>query len=267
MAKTIQKLTEFWKQVLQESDIIENRLYLKTQMDRKQYAELNKVLELLGGKWNRWQKCHIFEIENLKEAINEICDTMEVVNLKVLYQQYYTPKELAKRVVELADIKPTDSILEPSAWQGAIVDEILKKEYSWIVLNELDPNNIKILKEKYNVYEWMKDMSDNQGTYSSEKKMNIYNWDFLEANYNDINKIIMNPPFTKSQDVKHILKAYSLLQDSGRLVSIASSSIQHRTGKLYDELRALNPEFIEVWDWAFKESWTMVSSVIVVINK
>lgn len=77
----------------------------------------------------------------------------------------------------------------------------------------------------------------------------------------------MNPPFTKSQDVKHILKAYSLLKDGGRLVSLASASITTREGTVYDELRSLNPEFIDVEDGAFKESGTMVNTVIVIINK
>jgi len=40
---------------------------------------------------------------------------MEVVDIKIMYQQYYTPSELAKRVVELADINNNDIVLEPSA--------------------------------------------------------------------------------------------------------------------------------------------------------
>ena len=80
-------------------------------------------------------------------------------------------------------------------------------------------------------------------------------------------KIIANPPFSKSQDVKHILHMYELLNEWWRIVSIASSSIKTREWKLYDELRALNPEFIELPEWSFKESWTLVNTVIVLINK
>lgn len=269
MAKTTQRLTDFWKKVLQESEIVENRLFLKTQMDRKQYTELNKILEILWGKRNRKEKCHIFETENLQEAIDEVCDTMEVVDIKVLYQQYYTPSDLAEYVVELSDIKEDDIVLEPSAGQGAIVDEILKKDYSKIVLLEIDTENIKSLKEKYDCYEWMRDDCDWQGTFCKGKEMNIYQWDFLEnwLNTNYFSKILANPPFTKSQDVKHILQMYKHLKKWGRLVSIASSSIQTREWKLYDELKELNPEFIKIEDGAFKESWTMVNSCIVVINK
>jgi 16S rRNA G1207 methylase RsmC len=56
----------------------------------------------------------------------------------------------------------------------------------------------------------------------------------------------MNPPFSKSQDVKHILHAYSMLAEGGILISVASSSITTRSGSLYDELRSLNPEIIQL---------------------
>ena len=245
MWKEIKRLTEFWRQVLQESEIIENKLFLKTQMDRKQYMELNKILELLWWKRNRKEKCHIFECDNLPEAIEEVCDTMEVVDIKVLYQQFYTPPELAKRLVELAEIEGWEHILEPSAWQGAILDQI-DQEWKKIVAVEIDDSNCDILKNKW---------------------YDVRKWDFMKLEWLLFDKIIMNPPFTKSQDVKHILHAYSLLKDWWRIVSIASSSIQTREWKLYEEFNKLDPEFIEVEEGTFKESWTMVNSVIVVINK
>jgi 16S rRNA G1207 methylase RsmC len=44
--------------------------------------------------------------------------------------------------------------------------------------------------------------------------MNIYQGDFIEnrLNKNYFHKIIANPPFSKNQDVKHILKMYELLE-------------------------------------------------------
>ena len=250
MGKEIKRLSDFWKKVLQESEITENRLYLKTQMDRKQYMELNTILELLWGKWNRWQKCHIFGCENLQEAIDEVCDTMEVVDVKILYQQFYTPRELSKRVVELADIKSNEVVLEPSAWIGNIIQEIW--ECVKILAIEIDNENCNTLKMMF----------------GSRDDIKIFNIDFMDYIPEPVaNKIVMNPPFTKSQDVKHILKAYKNLCEWWRLVSVASSSIQTRQGKIYDELRELNPEFIEIEEWSFKESWTMVNTVIVVINR
>lgn len=89
----------------------------------------------------------------------------------------------------------------------------------------------------------------------------------MEYKMRGFDRIIMNPPFSNSQDAKHILHAYSLLKDGGTLVSVASSSIQTREGKVYDELRELPIEWFEVNSGAFKESGTMVNTVILRIIK
>jgi 16S rRNA G1207 methylase RsmC len=39
------------------------------------------------------------------------------------------------------------------------------------------------------------------------------NTDFLSLDERSFDKIIANPPFSKSQDVKHILHMYELLAD------------------------------------------------------
>lgn len=220
------------------------------QLDRKAYKEVNEILTSLGGARSRKEKGHIFEGEEVEliDALQEVLDSGETTTLqeiKKLYQYYPTPSELAKKLVELADIKEWDMVLEPSAWQGAIAVEIPERLCCEIDVCELNQENASILIDK-----WFPPVHS----------------DFLE--YNAMyDKIIMNPPFSKNQDVKHILHAYECLNDWGRLVSIASSSIQTKETKLHKELMELDPEFIEVDDWAFKESWTMVNTFIVIINK
>lgn len=248
------KLTTEQLEILKNGKIEENRFYLQWQLDRKQYISINEVLETIGLKWTKWKKAHIidwFTQEDLENAINDVIEIWEVETLKETikkFQFYPTPKEVAKYLVELAEIKETDRILEPSAWQWAIYEHI--NPYCFSVAIELKDDNYNILKETY----W-------------HSRGLIINMDFLDYNDETFDKIIANPPFSKSQDVKHILHMYELLNEWWRIVSVASSSIQTREGKLYDELRALNPEFIELPHWVFKESWTMVNSVIVVINK
>jgi len=253
------KLTTEQIEILKDGKIEENRFYLQGQLDRKQYTSINEVLETIGLKWTRWKKAHIIEWftqEELENAINDIIETWEVETLKETikkFQFYPTPKEVAEYLVELSDIQEGDVILEPSAWLWNIADVIKEKYvdekweiYNSLIVCELDEAKCEVLQKKYITY----------------------NWDFL--NYKPeykFNKIIANPPFSKSQDVKHILHMFELLNEWWRIVSVASSSIQHREGKLYDELRALNPEFIELPEWSFKESWTMVNTIIVVINK
>ena len=248
------KLTNEQIQILQDWKIEENRFYLQGQLDRKQYMSINEVLETIDLKWNRWKKAHIidwFSQEDLENAINDVIETWEVETLKETikkFQFYPTPKEVAEYLVELADIKDWERVLEPSAWQWAIYSEINPNNYA--VAIELKDDNYEILRKMYWDSRWL-----------------VINMDFLDYNDENFDKIIANPPFSKSQDVKHILHMYELLNEWWRIVSVASSSIQTREGKLYDELRALNPEFIELPEWSFKESWTMVNSVIVIINK
>lgn len=275
------KLTNEQINILRDGKIEWNRFYLQWQLDRKQYVSINEVLETIGLKRNRKEKAHIADCSNddLVDVIADIVETWEVETLKETikkFQFYETPKEVAEYLVELAEINNDDNVLEPSAWHGAIVDCLLpklkdsKNKNVSIVLIELNPENVKILKDKYEFGNtWLTDAVDGRSTYCKKYKMNIYHCDFLQnwLNKEAFSKIVINPPFSKSQDVKHILEAYTLLNKWGRLVSIASSSVKWREWKLYDELKALNPEFIELPDWSFKESGTMVNTVIVVINK
>lgn len=276
------KLTNEQITILEDWRIEDNKFYLQGQLDRKQYKSINDVLETIGLKRNRKEKAHIADDiteEELKEAIDDIVETGEVETLKETikkFQFYETPKEVAEYLVELADINDDDNVLEPSAWHGAIVDALLPKlqtnshENVCIVLTELNPDNIKILKDKYDFgINWLKDIVDGRSTYLSKHKMNIYHCDFLENHLNKeaFSKIVMNPPFSKSQDVKHILEAYTLLDKWWRLVSVASASIKYRTWKPYDQFNELNPEFYDLPDGSFKQSGTMVNTVIVVIDK
>lgn len=248
------KLTLDQIKIMREAELDWNKFYLQWQLDRKQYTSINEVLETIGLKRSRKEKAHIADCstEELKEAIDDIIETGEVETLKETikkFQFYETPREVAEYLVELADIQPTDIVLEPSAWHGAIADCTLWKEFVWLCMFEIDPKKVEVLNSKW--------------------YHNVNNVDFLlsEWHWSWYNKIIANPPFSKSQDVKHILKMYETLSAGGRLVSVASVGVKWREGKLYDELKNLNPQFYDLPDGSFKESWTMVNTVIVVINK
>lgn len=223
----------------------------KVQLDRKDYVKCNDVLETIGMKWNRGQKAHIGDSEDLEATFRWILESGEVETLKEYrerFQFFPTPQKLAEYLVQLAEIENDSSILEPSAWQWAILWEF--PHYNRCFAVELDINNFNILQEKY-----------------SQTKLNILKQDFLEYKDGIFDRIIMNPPFANSQDVKHILHAYSLLQEGGTLVSVASYNIRTREWKLYDDLRALPIEWFEVDSGAFKESGTMVNTVILRIFK
>ncbi len=240
------KLTPEQIRILSEWKIEWNKFYLQWQLDRKQYTSINEVLETIGLKWNRKEKAHIFDGEMLEEAIQDIIESGECETLKDTikkFQFFPTPNDVAEYLVELAELKETDTVLEPSAGEWHIAEYIKVPKLTTI---ELDFSKCEIL---------------------VKKGFTPINCDFLTFKWEWWDKIIMNPPFSKSQDVKHILHAYNMLEKWWILVSVASSSIKTRTGIIYEELKELNPEFIDLPEWSFKESGTMVNTVIVKLTK
>jgi hypothetical protein len=238
------------KEILKQGRI-ENNLYFlpNIQLSREKYVEINKVLELCGGKWNRAKKAHIFENEEKAKSIIEAQEKGEVIDKKKTYQFFETPKEIVKQMIELADIKTGMNVLEPSAGHGAICD-LLPKDIQLFCV-ELERDNCVVLFDK---------------GYKQVLKM-----DFLDYKPNEtFERIIMNPPFTKGQDATHILHAYDLLNEIGTLVSVASASVEFNSQKKYKKLRELiekNGKIIKLENKSFKESGTNVNTVLVVLNK
>ena len=85
------KIPENVLNVLGECRADGNLLYLPSvQLDRKTYTEVNKVLENMGGKWNRKVKAHVFaEDDDVAEMLENVLLTQEVKDLK--------PQEIRER--------------------------------------------------------------------------------------------------------------------------------------------------------------------------
>lgn len=235
-------------EILDQCEVNENTLYLPNiQLDRKTYLDVNKVLEAIGGKWNRKAKGHVFD-KDVSGLLEDIILTGEYVDAKKEFNFFPTPKEIAERLIALAEIKPNDLLLEPSAGQGAIADLFPKENKS--ILIELNNDNCEVLKSKG--YE-------------------VLNKDFLETDYIGANKIIMNPPFTRQQDIEHIFHAYDILIEPGTLVSVCSTSPFFRDNKKAEKFRwfisTVNAEIFDLEPGAFKESGTMVATKIIKIIK
>lgn len=116
------------------------------------------------------------------------------------YEGYFpTPKPLAKRMVDEANIREGDSVLEPSAGKGDIADAV-KAAHPNAKVSVIEP--VQALR---NVLEM--------------KQHNIVGSDFLEHK-EPADRIVMNPPFEKGQDVDHVRHAFELLNPGGRVVAI-----------------------------------------------
>ena len=80
----------------------------------------------------------------------------------------------------------------------------------------------------------------------------------------------MNPTFEKQYDIDHVLHAYSLLGNNGKLVSIMSAGMSFRQNKKSVDFRNFVEKhgyFEHLPENSFKESGTGVNTIIVVLNK
>jgi len=233
--------------VLIKSTTEENILYLlPTQLDRKLYVDVNKCLESIGGIWNRKLKGHLFDVDP-SDLLDDLINTGEYVDKKKEYQFFETPVELAKRLVELAEIKLEDILGEFSAGQGRILDEFPKLN-SYVAV-ELMPDNVKVLQSKgYKVIEG----------------------DFLTMSFK-VDKVIINPPFNKGQDILHIKHAFECLNSGGRLISIVSESPFFRENLMSKVFRQWlennNAKVVDLDAGVFKSSGTNVKTRIIILDK
>jgi hypothetical protein len=240
------------QEVLQNCTVEGNIVKLpNVQLDRKLYQDVAKALELIGGKWKGGKVFGFVFNSDPTELLEQIANG-ENRNLKKEYQFFATPDALADKLVTLANLLPQDTILEPSAGQGAIVEAIRRSGFSGLIhCIELMTTNSIILCNKRITHDCA---------------------DFLSFPLKPIySKIIANPPFSNNQDIDHLYKMYSCLADSGRLVCITSESWVKGTQKKQVEFRNwlvnVGATVIEIEKGAFKESGTLVGGRIIVIQK
>lgn len=237
--------------IIASCEIHDNILLLPpVQLNRTDYLAVNKVLEALGGKWNRKAGGHTFDYDP-SEKIEDIILTGEYTDAKKDYQFFPTPPELAEYLCDLTEIDETTTVLEPSCGKGNIADAAWKRNPARLLGIELNDDLKPLLVDKpYEV---------------------LIGQDFLSYSEETWDRIVMNPPFSKCQDRTHILKAYERLTPSGILVSVASSSILWRTDNrsevFRDFLSGVHATIEELDEGAFKESGTMVRTCIVKIRK
>lgn len=246
-------------EVLNRSRVAANELYLPPgQLERTLYTNVNKVIEALGGKWNRKFQSHVFD-EPAEGVLDDVLLTGEYTRTKQDLGQFFTPPDVAKRLVVMADLRKGAVVLEPNAGGGAIVDEVIMTGLAQeIFMYEIDEGLHRALVEKYSKMRYPPHMLG-------------YRADFLTAMPAvAFDRVVMNPPFARGADVDHVNHAYGFLKPGGILVSIMASSILFRTGK-YAELReriiTAGGSIENLAEGTFKVSGTSVNTVIIVYPK
>ena len=135
-----------------------------------------------------------------------------VAEIRAESQLFVTPAPVCDRLVTLAEISNRDHILEPSAGTGAILRAIRDTAPEAMCdAVEINSGLVRYLRENFN-------------------GVRVQCGDFMEwqpVQY--YSRIIMNPPFSHGQDIRHILRAFSLLRPGGVLVVLWPVALPART--------------------------------------
>jgi len=220
------------------------------QLDRKLYEKVNSVLAALGGKWNKTARGHVFA-DDPAEALELAILTGEATDTKQEFQFFETPRELAIRMVEMADVSDKHMTLEPSAGAGNILDRL--------------PQSKRL------------HFCEIQAALFIRAERRCPEARFVMANFLDYkpsptyDRIVANPPFSRQQDIDHVRHMLDCLKVGGILVTVMSAGINFRTNKktadFLDELHRHDVCIEELEDGTFRESGTNAKAVLVSLTK
>jgi predicted RNA methylase len=165
---------------------------------------------------------------------------------------FATPAAIVARMLDGADLAPGQSVLEPSAGAGAIADGVREAEpAARLTCLEINPRLCELLT--------LKGHAPALRDFTETTPLGVFD------------RVVMNPPFERGQDVDHVRLAFDCLKPGGRLVAIMAPAYQYNSTRKFSDFRAwLAPldHWVEQIDaGAFKESGTGVATVLLTIQK
>jgi predicted RNA methylase len=234
--------------VLSQASTEGNLLRLTGQLDRKMYEAVNQILDEAGGKWKGGKtKAHVFDGE-AAEIIEPILLTGEIAR-RADFGFFPTPLQVVENfIIPRLRVTADSHALEPEAGVGGIALPIAK--ICRVDCIELQEKNVKALQDA-NVF------------------ARVLQGDFLSMNPADFPKydaVVMNPPFAKQADIKHVLHASRFVKDGGQLLAIMSAGVAFRTDKLTkkfnDFVASQGGWTVGLPEASFVESGTSVNTVL-----
>jgi len=209
----------------------------------KPYYETPQALAL-------WALLTVKSPEQIKAE--ELAEKVRKLKFVDIPGYFPTPSGIIERMANIAELMPSDRVLDPSLGHGSIADYIkpMVKEVKGFEVNHS-----------------LADICDLKD-YLIERR------DFLTVQAEGIaqyDKVMMNPPFENLQDAEHVRHAFKFLKPGGKLVSIMSPSAFFVSNKKAEDFREwlslLDAEVFDIEAGAFKESGTMIASKMLVIHK
>jgi len=162
-----------------------------------------------------------------------------------------TPADVARELVEAADVRPGQRVLEPSAGTGRLIDAAALGAWEWsgeCVAVEVSAALASGLRAKYR-----------------PECVTVRCADFLacDGDLGTFDRVLMNPPFSRSEGIKHILHARAFLKPGGRLVALCANGPRERFA-LRDS--GVASEWRDLPAGSFAEAGTNVNVALVVID-
>lgn len=165
-----------------------------------------------------------------------------------------TPAAVVSRMIAAARLGPDLDVLEPSAGLGAIACAVVP------------------LARSVDCIERSAQLAGRLRATWAEAAGDVRCADFLEVEPNPIlmyDRVLMNPPFSRGADIRHVTHALRFLRPGGLLVAVMSAGTEFRQDKAaaaFRDLAAARGGRIErLPDDAFKASGTSVRTVLAVI--
>jgi predicted RNA methylase len=225
------------------------------QLPRDLYVATDKVLKALGGKWNRGQNGHVFD-RPVEGELAEALNNGVAVNQANVAEQFFTPAAVADQLVLRVGVVGADHVLEPSAGAGALVAAVARQHSAAVITAvEQDPRLVAKLRA-----EW--------GTRAIVDEADFLSW---RPGMRPIDRVVMNPPFSRGQDTAHVTHALQLLRTGGTLAAIMSPHWRFADDARAKGFRAMANQHSYSWEplpaATFRESGTDVNTGILTLRK
>lgn len=168
-------------------------------------------------------------------------------------EAFMTPPAVVARVLEAAELEPGMVVLEPSAGNGALAKAAASEGCEVHCV------------ERYPALS--KDLLDVPGI------IGLTTGDFLETAPDQypakFDRVLMNPPFSKGQDIQHVRHALRFLKPRGLLVAVMSGGVAWNKAKTATSFRELveqrGGQIDPLPDDAFAPSGTNMRTILAVI--
>lgn len=197
-------------------------------------------------------------VEEAAPKFEQLADTLKAgVQVVTAPQLFATPKDLARKVVQLARTTYASRVLEPSAGTGALVFAVID---DWHDLGR--DGEITAVEANHGIARILSDRRDKH-PYVRENALKVLNEDFLACDIKTLgtfDSIVMNPPFENAADIKHVKHAMRFLTPGGRLVAICAN------GPRQQEQLAPLGRWEPLPAGTFEEAGTMVNTAIFIYD-